>query len=77
MSAAIETLSKGDLYDQFSKRMLQARAIADCLGNLNPEGGSLNDSSMDGAAWAVKDLLDQAREYAERIFSYDEAKPEG
>lgn len=57
-------MSADDIYDQITRCISQARGIADCIGNIPPDGGvSLEDDSIDGAAWAVKDLLAQAKEY--------------
>lgn len=63
----INELTAGDIYDQLSRRISQVRGIVDCIGNLDADGGSLDDHSTNDAAWAAKDLLAQARDYAEAL----------
>lgn len=65
--STIKEMSAGDIYDQLSRRISQVHGIVDCIGNLDADGGSLDDHSANNACWAAKDLLAQARDYADAL----------
>lgn len=65
--STIKEMSAGDVYDQLSRRISQARGIADCLGNLDQDDDALDDFSVNNATWAIKDLLAQAGGYADAL----------
>lgn len=65
--ATTQEMSASDIYDKISRCIIQSQGMVDCLGNLDLEGGSLEDFSLNAASWAVKDLLEQASTYASAL----------
>lgn len=55
--------SEMDYYDAISQRLNQAKGIADLMGACD---GTAEDASLPNAAWAVRQLLDEADELASR-----------
>lgn len=73
--STIKEMNAGDLYDGLQKRLLQVRGIADLIGHVESDG--IEDVSLDSTVWAVKDILEQAEEYARALLKIATSKEGG